>query len=75
MPRSTDADAADARVAAANGEELPPLLGVPCTIKESIRWRACRNTAGVVARRGHIRATETAPTAARLLAAARSRSG
>src|ERR1044072_2595733 len=32
-----DADAADARVAAATDlDELPPFLGVPCTIKESI---------------------------------------
>ncbi len=62
----TDADAADERVAA--GGDLPPLHGVPCTIKESIAVEGRPLTAGVVARRGHI-AEETAPTAARLLAA------
>src|SRR3954447_6384824 len=32
-----EADAADERVAGAGpGEELPPFLGVPCTVKESI---------------------------------------
>ncbi len=63
-----DADAADERAAgAADPDELPPLLGVPCTIKESIRLEGMPNTAGVVARRGQL-ATESASTAARLLA-------
>jgi fatty acid amide hydrolase 2 len=44
-----EADAADARVA--QGGELPPLLGVPCTIKESIAVAGMPNSAGLVARR------------------------
>jgi fatty acid amide hydrolase 2 len=47
-----DADAADARIAAAApGEELPPLLGVPCTLKESWSMAGMPQTAGLVARR------------------------
>ncbi len=62
-----DADAADQRVAAAaDGEELPPLLGVPCTIKESIWLEGMPNTAGVVARGGQL-AGESASTTQRLL--------
>ena len=61
-----DADAADTRVA--EGGELPPLLGVPCTVKESIALEGMPFTSGVVARRGQV-AAETAPTAARLLGA------
>ena len=42
-----EADAADERVAAAaDGDELPPLLGVPCTIKESIWLEGMPNTVG-----------------------------
>ena len=64
-----DADAADARIAQADDPgALPPLLGVPCTIKESIALRGMPNCAGLLSRREH-RATETAPAAARLLAA------
>src|SRR6476659_9478229 len=59
-----DADAADARVAA--GGELPPLLGVPCTIKESLALAGMPNCAGVVARRAH-RATESATVVQRVL--------
>jgi fatty acid amide hydrolase 2 len=62
-----EADAADARVAAASpDEELPPLLGVPCTIKESIAVAGMPNCAGLVARREH-RSETTAPTAQRLI--------
>jgi fatty acid amide hydrolase 2 len=62
-----DADAADLRIAAAPVDErLPPLLGVPCTIKESIALHGMPNCAGLVARSEH-RATETAPAAQRLL--------
>ncbi|MDQ3722807.1 MAG: amidase family protein [Actinomycetota bacterium] len=44
-----DADAADARVAAtADVDELPPFLGVPCTIKESIAMAGMPNCAGRV---------------------------
>ena len=55
-----EADAADARVAA--GGDLPPLLGVPCTVKESIALEGMPNCAGVVTRREH-RSGETAPSA------------
>lgn len=64
-----DAEAADERVAAATpDEELPPFLGVPCTIKESIALEGMPNAAGVVARR-ELRSPATAPPAARLMAA------
>jgi Asp-tRNA(Asn)/Glu-tRNA(Gln) amidotransferase A subunit family amidase len=64
-----DADAADARIAEApDPSGLPPLLGVPCTIKESIKLKGMPNCAGLLSRREH-RAEETAPTAARLLEA------
>jgi len=62
-----EADAADARVAAATPDEvLPPLLGVPCTIKESIQVAGMPNAAGVVARRD-FRPERSSPAAQRLL--------
>lgn len=61
-----EADAADARIAANAGEELPPLLGVPCTIKESLAFTGMPNAAGVVARRD-IRATTDATVVRRVL--------
>jgi fatty acid amide hydrolase 2 len=62
-----DAEAADGRIAAASsGEELPPYLGVPCTIKEAIAVEGMPNSTGLVARREH-RCDETAPVAERLL--------
>ncbi len=62
-----EADEADARVAAARpGEVLPPLLGVPFTIKEAVAVAGQPHTAGVAARRGRL-ATDTAPSARRLL--------
>jgi len=60
-----EADAADEQVAA--GGDLPRFHGVPCTIKESIAVEGAPLTAGVVARKGQV-ASETASTAARLLA-------
>jgi Asp-tRNA(Asn)/Glu-tRNA(Gln) amidotransferase A subunit family amidase len=64
-----EADAADERVAeASDRDELPPLLGVPCTVKESIAVAGMPNCAGLLSRRDH-RAAESAPTAARLFAA------
>ena len=64
-----EADDADERVAtASDGERLPPLLGVPCTIKESIAVAGMPNCAGLVARRDH-RAPESAPVVTRLVEA------
>ncbi len=61
-----EAEAADARVAA--GGSLPPLLGVPVTVKESIAVAGMPHTAGLVARNG-IRAVGSAPIARRLVEA------
>ena len=43
----TEADRADERIR--TGAELPPFLGVPCTIKESIGLEGMPNCAGLVA--------------------------
>jgi fatty acid amide hydrolase 2 len=68
-PARREADAVDRRIAEADrSERLPPLLGVPCTVKESIALAGMPNCAGLLARRDH-RATETAPAAARLMEA------
>jgi fatty acid amide hydrolase 2 len=62
-----EADVADARVAdASDPDTLPPLLGVPCTIKESIACAGMPNCAGLVSR-SEWRSTENAPTVQRLL--------
>jgi fatty acid amide hydrolase 2 len=62
-----DADAADARIAAAEDPAtLPPLLGVPCTIKESIALAGMPNCTGLVARAA-VRSEQTAPAAQRLI--------
>ena len=62
-----DADEADARVAAATDvEELPPLLGVPCTVKESIAMAGMPNCAGLVSRNAW-RSTANAPTVQRMI--------
>jgi fatty acid amide hydrolase 2 len=46
-----EADAADARIAAAApDDDLPGLLGVPCTIKESLGMVSLPQSAGLVAR-------------------------
>jgi fatty acid amide hydrolase 2 len=64
-----EADAADERVRAASpGDDLPPFLGVPCTIKESFALAGMPNAAGLVHRRDH-RADADAPAVARLRAA------
>lgn len=63
----SEADEADARVASASdADSLPPLLGVPCTIKESIGVEGMPNCAGVVARAEH-RCERSSPVARRLL--------
>lgn len=62
-----DAAAADDRVAAAAPDDrLPPLLGVPCTIKETLNIKGLPHTAGLLGRQ-NVRATTTATTAQRLL--------
>jgi fatty acid amide hydrolase 2 len=62
-----DADAADALVAhTADVDELPPFLGVPCTIKESIAMAGMPNCAGLVSRH-ELRSNENAPTVQRMI--------
>ena len=62
-----EAAAADGRIAAAGADEtLPPLLGVPFTVKESIALRGMPQSTGLVARR-EFRATDTAPPVQRLI--------
>ncbi len=64
-----EAASAEARVRhAAEPDDLPPLLGVPCTIKEFIGVRGLSWTAGVWARRG-ARADRDATVVERLRAA------
>jgi fatty acid amide hydrolase 2 len=61
-----EADAADARIAGATADEpLPPLLGVPCTVKESFAFTGLPNTSGLVRRRETI-ASDDATAVARL---------
>lgn len=52
----------------ASPDELPPLFGVPFTVKELIAVRGMPHTAGVVARR-HVVAEEDSPLVARMRAA------
>ena len=66
-----EARAIDQRIASASlrGEtldELPPLLGVPFTVKESIALEGMPNSAGVLARRDR-RAAQTASAVKRLI--------
>lgn len=62
-----DADAADARIAATSSRDrLPPLLGVPFTIKESLALEGMPNSAGLVARRD-VRAAQNAPVVQRVV--------
>src|SRR4051794_38314831 len=75
-----EADGADARIRASGGgdasarrggdgrADLPPFLGVPCTIKESFAVAGMPNAAGLVHRR-EFRAEADAPAVARLRAA------
>jgi fatty acid amide hydrolase 2 len=61
------AEAASGR-AYSDPADLPPFLGVPCTIKESFAVAGMPNAAGLV-HRAHIRAESDAPAVARLRAA------
>ena len=64
-----EADDADVRVTAlATTDTLPPLLGVPFTVKESIAVAGMPHSAGLIARAG-VRAASSAPTVARLRSA------
>ncbi len=63
-----EADEADARVREGRVDELPPLHGVPCTIKEAFRLTGMPNSSGLVSRRSVI-ADSDAVTVARLRAA------
>jgi fatty acid amide hydrolase 2 len=62
----SEADDADDRIARAGRRKLPPLLGVPFTVKESIALTGMPQSAGLLARRGY-RASETAPVVQRLI--------
>jgi fatty acid amide hydrolase 2 len=65
----TDADRADRlRADTPDASLLPPLLGVPFTVKESISVAGMPNAAGVVARAA-FRPERSAPTVERLIAA------
>jgi len=62
-----EADAADRRVAEADDPgRLPPLLGVPCTIKESFAVAGMPNSAGFHHRREHV-PTQSATAVERLV--------
>ncbi|HEY1510268.1 MAG TPA: amidase [Solirubrobacteraceae bacterium] len=62
-----EAAAADDRIAAAAPDaSLPPLLGVPFTVKESIALAGMPQSTGLVLRRDY-RAAETAPPVQRLI--------
>ena len=63
-----EADLADERVRASLPAELPPLLGVPCTIKESFCVGGMPNAAGLVSRKGIVSTADA--TAVRRLRAA-----
>lgn len=64
-----EARAADERLRTVDDpRSLPPFHGVPCTIKESFALTGMPNTAGLVARRGRLSATD-APSVARLRSA------
>jgi len=60
-----EAAMADALLSKSRGEELPPLLGVPCTIKEAFALEGMPNTSGLVSRKG-LRAASDATAVARL---------
>ncbi len=49
-----EARAAEARLARATPGDLPPLFGVPCTIKEFFEVEGLPHTGGLIARRGAV---------------------
>ena len=63
-----EARACDRRIRAGGAAPLPPLLGVPCSIKECFALTGMPQSAGAVSRRD-FRATADAPAVARLRAA------
>jgi fatty acid amide hydrolase 2 len=63
-----EAKEADRLIREGEAAELPPLHGVPCTIKESFALTGMPNTAGLVSRRGVV-SQRDAVTVARLRAA------
>ncbi|RME20608.1 MAG: amidase [Deltaproteobacteria bacterium] len=63
-----EALAARERLVGADPDDLPPFLGVPCTIKEFFRVAGMPRTAGLVARKGRVE-QEDATAVARLRAA------
>ena len=63
-----EARAADARLASGGAAQLPPLHGVPCTVKECFAVAGHQQTSGLVGRIG-ARATADATGVARLRAA------
>lgn len=63
-----EAKQADERIRARDAAELPPLLGVPCTIKESIALNGMPNSSGMVSR-AQRSASEDATVVARVRSA------
>ena len=60
-----EAREADDRVVREDASSLPPLHGVPCTIKEAFPLEGMPNTSGLVSRTG-LKATADAPAVSRL---------
>ncbi|MCZ4500319.1 MAG: hypothetical protein JWQ74_2874, partial [Marmoricola sp.] len=67
-PARAEAAAADARIASSPPDSLPPLLGVPATVKELIAVAGMPHTGGFPHRRA-FREPDDAPVVARLRAA------
>ena len=63
-----EAREADERTSVVHRDDLPPLHGVPCTIKEAFAFEGMPNTAGLWARRDVV-ATEDATVVKRMRAA------
>lgn len=63
-----EAEMADVRVAQEDPAQLPPLLGVPCTIKECLAFTGMPHSSGLISRKDVI-SQEDAPVVARIRAA------